>query len=678
MGSAQARLEFVPYGGRPTGSTASRELLNNRIVIFGENTKNQVGLLLNPLSINRQEASYLKLKVIYDGGSASPVIGLSEKNIDIDTIDIEKNSSLFVWYVAKGIIEYRGDQQQLQQPIPELEPNADVTLHYVPTDGKITITVANPGKEPLSEEITTPDFQCNKLLPFVGAVATGNSKMEFHILENSSVVHTNNSLHDMTHKVMFTTSYGVVDISRDCKSVKRTSKHQGNGCALLPVKLTSGIHQWGFMVKCDFGASLCLGLARYPFMLSEEYIKDHVKHVYRHPGLLVYRSYRGLLYRDGKQLAESLDPVSWQHGRPVLIEFIFDSTRGTLEVLRNNISLGVAFRGLEGIFQPVIGFYAAYEKDVQLKHYYTTETSLETTVLLNSSVNNPSPAAVKLSEDVAFEESLIYGSINISPDKKSLFRDKLQSGNSFSLLNTSCNDLGIYRFSFIIEHDQGASTCIGVTQATSLSNVKISEIGNVYNSTSICVYRSFQGMLYEMGKEKSKKMEEFWMSGTLVVMEIKITSSGCSVSFKINATEQGVAFTDLQPPLTPVIAFYSGMEKRVTILHYEYVPSLVPERAPIPRAALESVSGLNDIDSAATAGTPIMLPIVCSSSDAAMFYPCCMRCEGTNNVISLPCKHSTVCAKDLKLGVNAPTRHCMACDEKILQVWNILVSSSSM
>ena len=676
MGSAQARFEFVP-GTRPTGSSASRELLDNKIVIFGENTKNQVGLLLNPLLMNRQEASHLKLKVIYDVGSGSPVIGLSEKRIDSDTIDIENNGSLLVWYAAKGIVEYRGEQQQLQEPLPTLETNADVTLHYVPTDGKITISIANPGKEPLSEEITTPDFQCNKLMPFVGAVATGNSKMEFHILENSSVVHANNSLNDMTHRVMFTTSYGVVDITRDCKSVKRTSKHQGNGCALLPVKLTSGIHQWGFMVKCDFGASLCLGLARYPFMLSEEYIKDHVKHIYRHPGLLVYRSYRGLLYRDGKQLAESLGPVGWQHGRPVLIEFIFDSTRGTLDVLRNGIPLGTAFRGLTGIFQPVIGFYAAYEKDVQLKHYYTTETSLEMTVLLSSSVNNPSPAAAKLSDEVAFDESLIYGSINISPDKKSLFRDKLQSGNSFSLLNTSCNDPGVYRFSFIIEHDQGASTCIGVTQASTPSNVKINEIGNVYNSTSICVYRSFQGMLYEMGKEKSKKMEEFWMSGTLVVMEVSITSPGCSVSFKVNAAEQGVAFTDLQPPLTPVIAFYSGMEKRITILHYEYVPSSIPVHTPTPRGALESASGLNDIDGAGTSGTPSRLPIVCSASDAAIFYPVCLKCDSKNNVISLPCKHSTVCAKDLKLGVNAPTRHCVVCDEKIIQVWNILVPSSS-
>ena len=88
---------------------------------------------------------------------------------------------------------------------------------------------------------------------------------------------------------------------------------QGNGCALLPIKLMSGVNLWGFLVRCDFGASLCMGLARYPFMLSEDYLKDHVKHIYRHPGLLVYRSYHGLLYQDGKQLSESLDLLGWGH-----------------------------------------------------------------------------------------------------------------------------------------------------------------------------------------------------------------------------------------------------------------------------------------------------------------------------------------------------------------------------
>ena len=119
-------------------------------------------------------------------------------------------------------------------------------------------------------------------------------------------------------------------------------------------------------MRCDFGASLCLGLARYPFKLSEEYIKDHLKHIYRHPGLILYRSYRGLLYRDGKQQDQSLDTLGWQHGTSVVMEFIFDASKGTLEVIRNGRSMGTAFEILTGIFQPVVCYYAAYEKEVNI------------------------------------------------------------------------------------------------------------------------------------------------------------------------------------------------------------------------------------------------------------------------------------------------------------------------
>ncbi len=34
--------------------------------------------------------------------------------------------------------------------------------------------------------------------------------------------------------------------------------------------------------------------------------------------------------------------------------------------------------------------------------------------------------------------------------------------------------------------------------------------------------------------------------------------------------DQGFAFTGLRPPLVPLVGFYSGMEKRVTLLHFEH------------------------------------------------------------------------------------------------------------
>lgn len=681
MGSVQSnsRLQFNP--DRRSSKSSLLPDQYNKIVMFGENTYNQVAFLLDPVSSRSGQELILRVRIDYTQGN--PVVGLATGSVQPHSVNIRENDNLFVWYIRNGELRFRGQLHQPEQPVPEVTSGAEVTLQYMPTSGKITITV---WKDSLSEGFTLADLPSDQLLPFVGDVDTGASKTKFCLLESSVTDDINNSLIDMTGRILFTSSYGVVNISRDCKSLTRTAIQQGNGCALLPIKITSGVHQWELSVGCDFGASLCLGLARYPFRLSEDYLKDHVKHIYRHPGLLVYRSYRGLLYQDGKQLPKSLEPLGWQHGKKVLVEFRFDSNVGTLEITRNNKSLGIAFTGLSGIFQPVVCFYAAYEKEVQLKHYLTSEPSIEMTV------QSAPPSGVKSatqatrnnsvdSESVGFEKSLVYGSINISEDKKALSRDKTQSGNCLCLLNKSCYEVGTYGILFIIEYDHGASTCLGVTQAKTLSEVRLSSIGNVYNCASLYIYRSFQGMLYVRGKEQSKKLEEFWMSGSLVEMEIEIGDDGCcSVSFKVNSTNVGMAFSGLQRPLTPLVAFYAGMEKRVTVLHYEYIPASEPaQKSPstLGPPVFKTDLGFNDIDTALTHAAPSQLPLLCSYKDASVYYECCLKCEEKNkNIIALPCKHSTMCSKDLNLGVNAPTRHCMVCDEKIVQLWNILLPKS--
>lgn len=675
MGSSHSRAEFDPDTTKRSMKSKLPPNNHNKLVIFGENTLNQVAYLL-PLS-SGEETYFTRFQVAFQQGN--PVIGVAIKEQNPQGIQIEKNSHMVVWYLAKGTIEYKGNTKHFQRKLPIVENGGDVVLQFVTATGKLSLTVTNPGKDSEVFEDATLEER-GKLLPLVGDVCTGNSKTKFSILESSTIDDANNSLVDVTHKVGFTQSYGVVNIARDCKSVTRTSVQQGNGCALLPVKLSSGVHRWGFVIRCDFGASLCMGIARYPFKLFDEYARDHLKHIYRHPGLLVYRSYRGLLYRDGKALKESLDALAWQHGGSVTLEFIFDANRRTLEVLRNNKSLGVAFDNLTGSFQPIICFYAAYEKDIRLKHYLTTESSLDITAHVQSLGTSLEAGVSEVnSETIGFDKALLYGSINISSDSKSLIRESSHSGNSFCFLNATCTRPGTYKFVFVIEQDQGASTCIGVTQATTPAEVKVNDIGNIYTSPSLYLYRSYLGILYSKGKEEAAKMEPFFMTGSLLEMEINVDIAGCSadVGFKLNSMDQGIAFADLQPPLTPVIAFYSGMQKRVTILHYEHNPMNVPKE-PIASTKLlpsENSSGLNNIATTLTYAEDCPLPIICSSLHAAMYYPSCMKCEGTNDIISLPCKHSTVCSKDLTLGVNAPTRHCMVCDNKITQVWNILLSS---
>ena len=55
-----------------------------------------------------------------------------------------------------------------------------------------------------------------------------------------------------------------------------------------------------------------------------------------------------------------------------------------------------------------------------------------------------------------------HGPVSISSDLLSISRDKTISGNAYCLMNIVCDAVGVYRFSFVIETDQGASVCIGV------------------------------------------------------------------------------------------------------------------------------------------------------------------------------------------------------------------------
>ena len=77
-------------------------------------------------------------------------------------------------------------------------------------------------------------------------------------------------------------------------------------------------------------------------------------------------------------------------------------------------------------------------------------------------------------------------------------------------------------------------------------------------------------MLYNKGKELAKHFEEYWMTGTLIEMIVDVSESEAIVQYSINGSDQGIAFTGLQPPLKPLVGFYAGMEKRVTLIHFEH------------------------------------------------------------------------------------------------------------
>ena len=602
-----------------------------------------------------------RVQVDFNASSSDPVIGFSSTDsIDCNKISFESNQVLtIVWFIQQQQLAIKGKPAIISMP----HCSSGAIIEIMIENGLNTrFTVLNPGKKMESVDLPVPNLPAF-LVPFVGVIRTGNKFVSFQLIE-SSHKHTlspESTLVDVTKEIYVDKAYGNMHISSNGKLFTRTSTEQGNSCALLSRKITKGRHRWSIKVLCDFGASFCVGLARYPFKLSEDYIRDPLKHIYRHPGLLLYRSYRGLLYMDGRQLERSLQPLGWQHNSAVIITIDVNMEKGTIEVLRNGTPLGIAFSNISGPLQPVICFYASYEKEIEFLSYETSERSTDQSRQSGVvEVHRRTPTAV-LPQKVNFDPRNKYGSLTLSGDLTSISRDKSQSGNAYSLMNIQCTTVGIYRFSFVIETDQGASVCIGVTDVANPGAIKKVEVGNIYLSPSFYLYRSFQGMLYVKGRELTKRFDEFWMSGTLVEMTIDIASNEAVVQYTVNGKDQGVAFAGLKPPLRPLVAIYAGMEKRVTLIHFEHTPKLIGTHP-------TQTSGYNDINTSVTHASKTNLPIVTTPRDAEQPSSSeCMVCGRPADTILLPCQHSILCVEDMLKASN-----CIICNQSITGFWNIL------
>ena len=602
------------------------------------------------------------MQLDYKVSVSDPVVGLAPSNaIDCNNINFESNEALsVVWLIRRQQLLLGGKVAMSSMPYC----NSGAIIEIAVDKGlNASFMVCNPGEKMESVKLSIP-YLSTFVFPFVGAIRTGSKFITFQLIE-SSAKDIPNQLSDITKDVYVDKIFGNMHYSRDSQRFTRTSTEQGNSCALLSSKIAKGQHRWTVRVICDFGASLCIGVARYPFKLSEDYIRDPLKHIYRHPGLLLYRSYRGLLYMDGRQLEKSLQPLGWQHNSTVMLTIEVNIEKRTIEVFRNGKSIGIAFSDISGPLQPVICFYASYEKELEFVSYETTEVSATIPPQPRITEVYQSTPASDVPQMVCFDQKMKYGSLTLSSDRTSISRDKSQSGNAYCLMNIICTTVGVYRFSFVIETDQGASVCIGVTDVLSPTAIKKVEIGNIYLSPSFYLYRSFQGMLYIKGRELTKRFDEFWMSGTLVEMTVDIASNEAIVQYTVNGKDQGVAFAGLRPPLRPLIAIYAGMEKRVTLIHFEHVPKF---SGPQPM----TTSACNDIDTSTTYASRINLPTVATPHDAEQPSSReCMVCGRLADTILLPCQHSMLCSED-----SLRTSHCIICNQPVSGFWNILSTKS--
>ena len=589
----------------------------------------------------------ISLRIMSDFSEGNPFIGVLTTRKSLAEIHIPDDPNLILWNMKEGRIHWKGKVYCKTHIV--CSSGCDIGITWNIKTQSIQLSVTSATGEVQRDKILTEEFECDRLWLIFGAITVGENKpVQFQLLAGQPL-----ELHDTTKLVRFVSAGGKMSVSNDGRQVYRSNKDSGNSVALINRVLARGKHTWKLAVISDFGASIGMGLATYNFELSDKYRNDPLTHVYHHQGLYIWRSYRGHLYSNGTQLSHSLEPLGWQSGATVTVELTLDMREGTLEIARNGRYLGVAFRDIRGPVQPAIALYAGYEKEIHLMEFHSSDDSSEDVV-------ESDRALVKkahVSDKVPFDATSKMGKLVLSEDGLTLTREREHSGNAYCLLDVTLSS-GFHRWSFVIQNDQGASTCLGVAREPITHN----KTGNLYLCRDLYVLRSFQGILYAEGKEVRKGLSEFWLSGSLVEVSFELQPRGGVVRFSVNGEDQGIAFSGLTPPLRPIVGFYAGMEKKVTLVHYEHIhldPTTSSSRQEQNKVHTDNTNHSSKLHP---------MPLALSPSKISMYYSTCMVCGSPVDVVSLPCKHSYMCAEHLQLG-----RNCLICDEPVTGVWNILL-----
>ena len=612
-------------------------------------TKPQV-LMTDAIALAHQLTIAVSLRA--DFSQSSPFVAISLTKKLAEELKIPDDPNLILWSLKDQKIYWKGKVYTKTQIVCTSGCEVEVSWSMKWTNIKLWVKSIDGNVQ--TDEIPVERLECDKLWLLFGVISVGSKKPVAFELLNKSVEPS--ELTDVTDSVRFCSAGGKISISSDGMRISRISKDSGNGVALIDRVIKSGTHSWKLEVVSDFGASVCLGLAVQSFQMSDKYRGDPLKHIYHHRGLYLWKSDRGFLYQLGCQLPHSLEPLGWQNDCPVVVEFTLNMNEGTLEIFKNGKSLGVAFRDIRGPVQPAAAFYAAYEKDVRLISFQSSEVIISKGIVERDSVSK-----VPHSSRVTFDPrpTSSKGVIVLSDDNMSLCRKREHSGNAYCLLSLSLLS-GCHRWSFVVQNDQGASTCIGVAREP----VRLNKTGNLYTSPDLYVFRSFQGMLYSEGKELKKRCREFWLSGSLVEVSFEVLPSGGVVRYSVNGEDQGVAFSNIALPVRPIVGFYAGMEKKITLVHYEHTPQ---EFSP----SYKLKDPMNDVNTDRTNDSREhdALPMFIRPTEVAIYYDACVVCGAKVDTIALPCKHSTLCANHLVLD---GSQKCLVCEKPITGVCNIL------
>lgn len=552
---------------------------------------------------------------------------------DFDVVrDILREQDTYLWEIIHGDVYFSGTKQHATTTQCRNASMFEMTLDM--ENNKLICRVTG--------DVRVTDLQTPNLPEQLWVIVGCYTETIPFTCELVNFKQSRPSLPSILDQVCFDqrSSYGPLDLNTVHKRNVRRDDITSNCYILLNQIIKDGKHAITFKIIKDTGASLCIGLTSLGFTLPESVMFDRTHPIYVIKGLTLWRSYRGLIYINGVEQKRSFPLNEYKDDQfPITIEFYLDCSTGKAEIYKNSRSLGVVFEDICLPVQPIVAFYAGYEKEIEIIDYCCSI-----------------PRKIATQEQSEQTASFIrqQGDLTITNEGQTLERSVGHSGNSYATLNITCIS-GVYTFTFAIELDDGASTVIGIA-GEHLGTVK--KDSKIYLERWTCAYRSYKGLLYVYGREQQKRFEPFWETSTLIQMIINMDRR--IVEFEINGAPQGVAFTDIPKPTIPFVGFYAEHCKSLSLLHFAHSKSVLLE------SSTTSVQiQMNDLNLADKKSRQYSL-LNADASGMLVLNDCLVCGKQNKNVVYMPCMHGVHCPSDATI-----FQRCPLCEQEVTGLYNI-------
>ena len=560
-------------------------------------------------------------------------IGVSDHDLT-QVSDILREPNVFLWEVTKGSVFFNG----VKQTVDDISTCHHGNMFELTIDMENKKFICHVVGDHRAISLPVPDLP-NKLSFVVACYTSVEVSCEMRNFRQSKP-----SLPSIISQACFDVNsmYGPLDLPLGNRTVYRPDV-TSNCYILLNQIIREGKYCMELKVKKDTGASLCIGFAPPSFTLPRTVMYDRTHPIYVIKGLTLWRSYRGLVYINGVEQKLAFPLQEYKDDRfPITIELYVDCASGKAALYKNKQFVGIIFENVCPPVQPIIAFYAGYEKEVELIDFS------------HSVIHKPIKANRQEPEDAIFIHQ--QGNITITNEGKTVERMEEEFGNSFATLNVKCTS-GIYKFTFCIEQDDGASTIIGIA-GEQLGTIK--RDSKVYLERWACAYRSYQGQIYIYGRQQQKRFEQFWESGTLIQMEINMDKR--VVEFTVNEQSQGVAFTGIPKPTIPFVGFYADHAKSLSLLHYAHTDTSSTEIGVKPIQ-----QEMNDFSITEKKSSTPHSSMLNADTGGMLILKECLVCERPNrNVVYMPCMHGVHCPDDATI-----FQKCPLCDQEVTGMYNV-------